>query len=69
MQELFSTTVANLTTDANRAVVRIGMIFSVVSFAVLTESPLEGGLIHRQSGHYLSAQMWAGTPIVAGCRM
>ena len=67
MQGLFPTMVASLTTDLNRAGVRIGMIFSVVSPAVLTGPPFAGGLIQHQNGRYLSAQIWASTAIVAGC--
>lgn len=66
MQGLFPTMVASLTKDLQKAGVRMGMIFSVTSLAVLTGPPLAGALIERQNGHYLDAQMWAGTVILCG---
>lgn len=66
MQGLFPTMAASLTTDLQKAGVRMGMIFSVTSFAVLTGPPLAGALIQRQNGRYLDAQMWAATVLLAG---
>jgi hypothetical protein len=49
-----------------KAGVRLGMVFSVVSFAALTGPPLAGALIQQNDGKYLYAQMWAGTSMMAG---
>lgn len=65
MQGLFPAMIAGLTTNLKKAGVRMGMIFSVTSIAILTGPPLAGALIQRDDGHYLGAQMWAGTVILA----
>ena len=67
IQSLFPSTLSSLTTDLKKAGVRMGMVFSVVSFASLTGPPLAGALIQKQNGHYLYAQMFAGTVMMAGC--
>ena len=66
MQGLFAAMIAGLTTDLKRTGVRMGMIFSITSIAVLTGPPLGGALIQRDSGKYPKAQMWAATVILAG---
>ena len=66
MQGLFAAMVSSLTDDLKKAGVRMGMIFSVTSVALLTGPPLAGALIQRGSGRYLEAQIWAGTMILAG---
>ena len=66
MQGLFAAMVASLTDDLKKTGVRMGMIFSVTSVALLTGPPLAGALIQQESGNYLQAQMWAGTVILAG---
>ena len=43
--------------DLQKAGVRMGMAFSLVSFAVLTGAPLGGALIQARNGDYLYAQM------------
>ena len=67
IQSLFPATLASLTTDIKKTGVRIGMCFSVISFACLTGPPLAGALIQRDGGRYLYAQMFAGSSMVAGC--
>lgn len=67
IQSLFPATTSSLTTDLKRAGVRMGMVFSVISFACLTGPPLAGALIQRKDGGYLYAQMFAGTVLMAGC--
>lgn len=67
IQSLFPATLSNLTTDLKKAGVRMGMVFSVISFACLTGPPLAGALIQRKDGDYLYAQMFAGTVLMAGC--
>ena len=67
IQALFPATLATLTSDLKKAGVRMGMIFSVVSFACLTGPPLAGALIQKRDGSYLYAQMFAGSVMVGGC--
>ena len=67
IQSLFPATITSLTTDLKRAGVRMGMIFTTVSLAVLTGSPLAGALIQERNGNYLSAQMFGGSVLIGGC--
>ncbi len=67
IQSLFPATLASLTDDLKKAGVRMGMVFSVVSFACLTGPPLAGALIERKRGEYLDAQMFAGSVMMGGC--
>ena len=66
IQGLFPATVSSLTTDLSKAGVRMGMVFSAVSFASLTGSPLAGSLIQSENGEYFDAQMWAGSALMGG---
>lgn len=66
IQSLFPATLTSLTTDPKRAGVRMGMVFSVVSFAVLTGPPIAGALISQGQGRYVYAQVFAGSSMVAG---
>ena len=67
IQSLFPATLSSLTTDLRKAGVRMGMVFSVVSFACLTGSPLGGALIQKRGGGYLYAQMFAASALTCGC--
>ena len=67
IQSLFPATLSSLTTDVKTTGARMGMVFSVVSFACLTGPPVAGALIQRRGGGYLHAQMFAGTMLMAGC--
>ncbi|KAL8936823.1 MAG: hypothetical protein Q9216_004734 [Gyalolechia sp. 2 TL-2023] len=67
IQSLFPATLSSLTTDLKKTGVRMGMIFSIVSFASLTGPPLAGALIQDRNGSYLNAQMFAGTVLCCGC--
>ncbi|KAL8950090.1 MAG: hypothetical protein Q9222_003854 [Ikaeria aurantiellina] len=67
IQSLFPATTSSLTTDLRKTGVRMGMIFSIVSFACLTGSPLAGALIQERHGTYLYAQMFAGIVMFCGC--
>ena len=67
IQALFPATLSSLTTDLKKAGVRMGMIFSVVSFACLTGSPLGGALVERDNGRFLYAQMFAASTLTCGC--
>ncbi|KAF5663634.1 peptide chain release factor 1 [Fusarium heterosporum] len=67
IQSLFPSCCASLTTDLSKAGTRIGMIFSIISFAALTGSPLAGKLMQATGGNYLAAQIWGGnaSPLLA----
>lgn len=67
IQSLFPATLSSLTTDLKKMGVRMGMVFSVVSFACLTGPPLAGALVQKDNGGYLYAQMFAGTSLMCGC--
>ena len=69
IQGLFPATLSRLTTDLRKAGVRMGMCFSVISFACLTGPPLAGALIQRDGGRYIGAQMCAGGAMIAGCAL
>ena len=62
---LFPPTLSNLTTDLTRSGVRMGMAFSIVSFACLTGPPIGGALVQRGAGEYLYAQIFAGAAMLA----
>ncbi|KAK5171619.1 hypothetical protein LTR04_000623 [Oleoguttula sp. CCFEE 6159] len=66
IQSMFPATLSSLTTDMKKAGVRMGMGFSIVSFACLTGPPLAGALIEKDHGQYLYAQMWAGATLICG---
>jgi predicted MFS family arabinose efflux permease len=66
IQSLFPATLTSLTDDPKRAGVRMGMVFSVVSFAVLTGPPIAGALISKAEGRYVYAQIFAGSSMVLG---
>ncbi|KAF5012136.1 hypothetical protein FDECE_1785 [Fusarium decemcellulare] len=61
IQSLFPSVCASLTKDLSKAGTRIGMIFTIISFAALTGSPLAGKFIQITNGSYLAAQMWGGS--------
>ncbi|KAM5376171.1 hypothetical protein ACJA88_007282 [Fusarium oxysporum] len=61
IQSLFPSCCASLTPDLSKAGTRIGMIFSIISFAALTGSPLAGKLMQATGGSYLAAQIWGGS--------
>lgn len=52
--------------DLKKAGVRMGMAFTIVSFASLTGPPLAGALIQMADGKYLYANIWAGTSFMVG---
>jgi len=67
IQSLFPATLSSLTTDLRMAGTRMGMVFSIVSFAVLTGPPIAGQLIQRKGGEYRYAQIFAGVVMLVGC--
>ncbi|KAK0352618.1 hypothetical protein LTR91_008182 [Friedmanniomyces endolithicus] len=66
IQSMWPATLASLTSDLSKAGTRMGMGFSVVSFACLTGPPLAGALIQRRDGDYLYALIWAGSSFFVG---
>jgi MFS family permease len=65
-QGLFPSTLGSLTKDLSKVGVRNGMGFAFVGIAALTGPPISGALVQQAGGNYLTAQMWAGSMIVAG---
>ncbi|KPM37445.1 hypothetical protein AK830_g9108 [Neonectria ditissima] len=66
IQSLFPTGVSLLTKDLSKIGVRMGMSFTIVSFAVLTGPPIAGAIIDRQGGQYWGAQTFAGVSLAMG---
>ncbi|KAK7416975.1 hypothetical protein QQX98_004886 [Neonectria punicea] len=66
IQSLFPTGLSLLTKDLSKIGVRMGMSFTIVSFAVLTGPPIAGAIIDRQGGKYWGAQMFAGVSLAMG---
>lgn len=66
VQSLFPATMASLTTDLTKAGTRMGMVFSVISIACLTGTPIGGALLETMDGEYLGAQSFAGLCLIAG---
>jgi predicted MFS family arabinose efflux permease len=64
IQSLFPAGLSSLTTDLRKTGVRMGMIFTIVSFATLTGPPIEGAL-QRGSG-YNAAFAFAGAVLLVG---
>jgi len=67
IQSLFPAVLSSLTTNVKMRGTRIGMIFTIVSFAVLTGPPIAGQLVQRKDGGFLYAQIFAGIVMVIGC--
>ncbi|KAF5019792.1 hypothetical protein F66182_8161 [Fusarium sp. NRRL 66182] len=63
---LFPAGISSLTTDLSTRGARIGMNFTVVSFATLTGNPIGGALITAMDGSYLGAQVFMGTSFIIG---
>ena len=67
IQSLFPATLSSLTTNLSMMGTRMGMIFTIVSFAVLTGPPIAGQLIQRDGGRYSYAQIFTGLVLLVGC--
>jgi predicted MFS family arabinose efflux permease len=67
IQSLFPATITSLTNDLQKAGVRLGMVFSFISFAALTGSPIAGALIQSDHGSFRHAQIFAGSVTLCGC--
>lgn len=66
IQSQFPSALAALTADPQKQGTRIGMVFTIVSFAVLTGPPIMGALIALLDGRYVGAQAFAGACFVVG---
>ncbi|RYP80291.1 hypothetical protein DL770_006290 [Monosporascus sp. CRB-9-2] len=66
IQSLFPAGLSSLTTDLRKQGTRMGMVFTIVSFAVLTGSPIAGALISAMDGSYLGAQVFTGVSMLVG---
>ncbi|KAJ5230152.1 hypothetical protein N7489_010860 [Penicillium chrysogenum] len=65
VQGLWPSTLSSLTPDLSKTGVRMGMGFTIVSFACLTGPPLGGALIARADS-YIGAQIWGGLAFLLG---
>ena len=65
-QGMMPPSLGSLTSDLSKMGVRIGMVFSILGFAILIGNPLAGALISVDGGKYLYAQMYAGSALVLG---
>ncbi|OLN87648.1 Riboflavin transporter MCH5-like protein 6 [Colletotrichum chlorophyti] len=66
IQSLFPSALSQLTSDPRKQGTRMGMTFTIVSFAVLTGPPIAGAIISAEGGGYVGAQVYAGTCLLAG---
>jgi MFS family permease len=70
IQSLFPATLSSLTTNLRMQGTRMGMVFTIVSFAVLTGPPIAGQLIQLRGAEergYEYAQVFAGCVMLVGC--
>ncbi|KAI0157089.1 MFS general substrate transporter [Hypoxylon sp. FL1284] len=66
LQSLFPAGLSSLTTDPRRQGTRMGMVFTIVSFAVLTGNPIAGAIIAADGGRYRGAQAFTGACLLVG---
>ncbi|KAL2015438.1 hypothetical protein VTK56DRAFT_5493 [Thermocarpiscus australiensis] len=66
IQSLFPAALSSLTTDLSKAGVRIGMTFTIVSFATLAGPPIAGAIITASGGRYYGAQAFAAATLLLG---
>jgi MFS family permease len=66
IQSLFPAGLTSLTSDLRKAGVRMGMTFTIVSFATLAGPPIAGAIVQSQGGRYTGAQVFAGVCMLMG---
>ncbi|KAI8717950.1 Mur-ligase-M domain-containing protein [Fusarium sp. LHS14.1] len=66
VQSMFPVGLSSMTSDPSRQGTRLGMAFTIVSFATLTGQPIAGAIIKAQGGHYVGAQAFAGSCLILG---
>ncbi|KAL2163840.1 hypothetical protein VTH06DRAFT_5899 [Thermothelomyces fergusii] len=64
LQSLFPAGLSSLTADVRKAGVRMGMIFTIVSFATLAGPPIAGAIITASGGSYHGAQVFAASTLM-----
>ncbi|KAH8781115.1 MFS monocarboxylate transporter [Diaporthe sp. PMI_573] len=66
VNSLFPTALSALTTDMTKMGVRMGMVYTIISFATLTGTPIAGALISANRGRYLDMEMFAASLLMIG---
>jgi len=66
IQSLFPAGLSSLTPDLRKAGIRLGMAFSINSFATLVGPPIAGAIITSSGGSYQGAQVYAGVLMLVG---
>lgn len=66
VQTLFTASMGEVTSDMSKLGVRIGMVFTIVSFACLAGPPIGGSLVGLNHGDFLYAQLFAGASMLLG---
>ncbi|KAF4976456.1 hypothetical protein FZEAL_6894 [Fusarium zealandicum] len=66
VQSMFPVGLSSMTPDPSQQGTRLGMAFTIVSFATLTGQPIAGAIIRAQGGAYTGAQAFAGSCMVLG---
>ncbi|ROV88401.1 hypothetical protein VPNG_10295 [Cytospora leucostoma] len=69
VNSLFPTALSSLTTDMTKMGVRMGMVYTVISFATLTGTPIAGALISADNGLYLGMEMFSASLLMVGAIM
>ncbi|KAI1814131.1 MFS general substrate transporter [Poronia punctata] len=69
IQSLFPAGLSSLTIDPRKQGTRIGMVFTIVSFATLTGNPIAGAIIAAQGGRYTGAQAFTGSILLLGAAL
>jgi predicted MFS family arabinose efflux permease len=69
IQSLFPAGLSSLTTDPRKQGTRIGMVFTIVSFATLTGNPIAGAIIAAEGGRYTGAQAFTGASLLLGASL
>lgn len=66
IQSLFPAVLSSLISDPQKRGTRMGMVFTIVSFSVLTGNPIGGAIITACGGKYWGAQMFTGISLLVG---
>jgi MFS family permease len=66
VNSLFPTDLSALTTDMSKMGVYMEMVYTVISFATLTGTPIAGALISANGGRYLDIEMFAVSLLMIG---
>ncbi|KAI1117748.1 major facilitator superfamily domain-containing protein [Nemania sp. NC0429] len=69
IQSLFPAGLSSLTADPRKQGTRMGMVFTIVSFATLTGNPIAGAIIAAGGGRYNGAHAFAGASLLLGASL